>query len=207
MRVNIFKSVKGSSPEEVELDGIVDMMRTDQDVHMKTILYRKLRESGATEIAEQMKTTRFPSFAPSAVLYGGKGRKYALGLTDLCYLDFDNVEDEKLMIDTMNILRNDKNVFMASKSISNKGIHILVRYQLDDIDFTPQHTSLTPNEMQDIYGKLYKYFAERYKEKLGIMPDYNAAHMERVYIISYDPELYYNPDANPFVIKSKILEQ
>lgn len=32
------------------------------------------------------------------------------------------------------------------------------------------------------------------------MPDYNAREMGHLYIVSYDPELYYNPNAESLTI-------
>ena len=200
MRVNIFKRVKASWGQNVELDQIVNSMQTNQEIRLRTILYRKLRECGDEMGADYIKTIKFPAFAPCASFYGGKRKNNVLGLTDLCYLDFDNVKDEKRLIDAMNILRIDRYVLMASRSVSNEGLHILVRYKLKDMEMPPQRTMMTPKEMQNLYGEVYDYFAEKYLRKLGLMPDYNAGHMDRLYIVSYDPELYYNPDAEMLTI-------
>ena len=122
-------------------------------------------------------------------------------LTDLCYLDFDNIKEEQQLIDAMNILRNDKNVLLASRSVSGEGLHILIPYKLKDMEQPPRRETMTPDEMQDLYANVYKYMADKYQEKLGLMPDYQAGHMERLYIVSYDPELYYNPNAESLIIE------
>jgi len=147
-----------------------------------------------------MKINKFTAFAPCALFYGGKSRNHVLGLTDFCYLDFDNVKEEKLLIDAMNILRNDRSVLLASRSVSNEGLHILIRYNLKDMELPPQRNSMTPDEMQELYGEVYDYFAAKYLQKLGLLPDYQAGHMERLYIVSYDPDLYYNPGAERLTI-------
>ena len=46
----------------------------------------------------------------------------------------------------------------------------------------------------------FDYFAAKYQQKLGLTPDYNAGHIERLYIVSYDSELYYNPHAEALTI-------
>ena len=142
-----------------------------------------------------MKITKFAAFAPSAIFSDGKDRESVKGLTDLCYLDFDNIKEEKRLIDAMNILRDDKNVLLASRSVSNEGLHVLISYKLKDMELPPQRESMTPEEMQEVYANVYNYLADKYLEKLGLMPNYQAGHMERLYIVSYDPELYYNPNA------------
>ena len=118
-------------------------------------------------------------------------------------MDFDNIKEEKQLIDAMNILRNDKNVLLASRSVSNEGLHVLVPYKLKDMERPPERESMTPDEMEDFYADVYNYLADKYLKKLGLMPDYQAGHMERLYIISYDPELYYNPNAESLEIDLK----
>ena len=200
MRVNIFKSVRAPWPQETELDQIVCKMQSCQELYLRTLLYRKLRASGDKTGAEQMKINKFTAFAPCALFYGGKSRNHVLGLTDLCYLDFDNVKEEKLLIDAMNILRNDRSVLLASRSVSNEGLHILIRYNLKDMELPPQINSMTPNEMQGLYGEVHDYFAAKYLQELDLMPDYNARNIGHLYIVSYDPELYYNPNAESLTI-------
>ena len=200
MRVNIFKKVKATWGQDTELDKIVSMMQTSEEIRLRTLLYRKIRSSGDKAGTEYMKISKFPAFAPCALFYGGKSREHVLGLTDLCYLDFDNVKEERLLIDAMNILRNDRSVLLASRSVSNEGLHILIRYKLKDMELPPQRNSTTPDEMQELYGEVYDYFAAKYMQKLGLMPDHQAGHMERLYIVSYDPDLYYNRDAETLTI-------
>lgn len=200
MRVNIFKSVKASWPEETELDRIVCMMQSSQEISLRTLLYRKYRASGNKAEAEQMKITRFPAYAPCALFDDRKGREYVIGLTDLCYLDFDNVKEETRLIDAMETLRNDRSVLMASRSVSGEGLHILIRYKQKGMELPPQRVSMTPDEMQEMYSEVYDYFAAKYQQKLGMIADYHAAHMDRVYIVSYNSELYYNPNAEPLTI-------
>lgn len=203
MRVNIFKNVMASWPQETELDKIVNMMQFSREIHLRTQLYRQFKANGDQLGAEQMKITKFPAFAPCAIFCDGKSRDDVIGLTDICYLDFDDVKDGNLLVEAMNILRNDANVLMASKSVSGEGLHILVRYKLKEIEMPPQRITMTPVKMQDLYSDVYDYLAAKYLQKLSLMPDYHAGHMERVYIVSYDPDLYYNPQAETLTIDLK----
>ena len=203
MRLNIFKSLTASWPQEKELVKIVYSMMCSEDVGLNTRLYRYFMASNSKDAAEQVKRTQFAAFAPCAIFSQGKERENVTGLTDLCYLDFDNIKEEKRLIDAMSILRDDKNVLLASRSVSNEGLHVLIPYKLKDMELPPQRESMTPNEMQDVYANVYNYMADKYMEKLGLMPDYQAGHMEHLYIVSYDPELYYNPNAETLIIDLK----
>ena len=75
-----------------------------------------------------MKITRFPAFTPCVVLYEGKTRQNVIGLTNLCFLDIDHMDQEKEIEEVLNNLRNDKNVVLASRSVSGDRVHILRRY-------------------------------------------------------------------------------
>ncbi len=92
----------------------------DKEVKKKKGILRKLKE---------WKISRFPAFAPCAKFNGGSARKDVMELTDLCYLDFDHINKGKIR-EAMDILCKDPNVVMASRSVSDFGLHILVRYQL-----------------------------------------------------------------------------
>lgn len=207
MQVNIFKKVKAPWGQDVELDQIVNSMQTNQEIRLRTILYRKLLECGDKMSADYMKAVKFTAFAPCASFYGGKRKNNVLGLTDLCYLDFDDVEEEKRLIDAMNILHGDRNVLMASRSVSNEGLHVLIRYRLKDMELPPKRDSMSPDEMQNLYGEVHDFFAAKYLQKLDLMPDYNAREMGHLYIVSYDPELYYNPNAESLTIDVKELKK
>ena len=203
MRLNIVKDLTVSCPQEKELVKIVYSMMCSQEVGLSTQLYRNYIASDSKDAAEQMKKTKFAAFAPCAIFSEGKERENVTRLTDLCYLDFDNIKEERQLIEAMNILRNDKNVLLASRSVSNEGLHVLVPYKLKDMERPPERESMTPDEMEDVYADVYNYLADKYLKKLGLMPDYQAGHMERLYIISYDPELYYNPNAESLEIDLK----
>ena len=200
MRVNYFKSLTATWPQEKELVKIVYSMMCSQEVGLNTQLYRCYWASGSNYAAEQIKRTKFAAFAPCTFFSDGKERENVKGLTDLCYLEFDNIKEENRLIDAMNILRNDRNVLLASRSVSNEGLRVLISYELKDLELPTQREYMTPVEMQEVYANVYNYLADKYLEKLGLMPDYQAGHMERLYIISYDPELYYNPNAESLKI-------
>lgn len=203
MRLNIVKDLTVSCPQEKELVKIVYSMMCSQEVGLSTQLYRNYIASDSKDAAEQMKKTKFAAFAPCAIFSEGKERENVTRLTDLCYLDFDNIKEERQLIEAMNILRNDKNVLLASRSVSNEGLHVLIPYKLKDMERLPERESMTSDEMEDVYADVYNYLADKYLKKLGLMPDYQAGHMERLYIISYDPELYYNPNAESLEIDLK----
>ena len=203
MRVTIFKSVKASWPQETELDDIVRIMMSSPKICERTQTCRQYLAKGDKKEADKIKISSFPAFAPCASFYEGKARGNVMCLTDLCYLDIDHIENERLINEALDILRSDPNVVMASRSVSGRGLHILVRYQLKGFEIPPQRTNMTPKMMQKVYGDVFEYLALKYQLKLGLEPDYQARNIGHVYIVSYDPDLYYNPNAETLVVDLK----
>lgn len=200
MRVNFFKNMYASWPHEKELVKIVYSMMCSEELLLRTSLYRSYWKNGNKDATEKMKSGKFEVFAPSVFFSEGKEKVNVKGLTDLCFLSFYNIKEEKQFIDAIEILRKDSNVLMASRSISNEGLHILIPYKLKDSGLLLQRDALTQDEMEDIYIKVYNYLADKYFEKLGLIPDYNSGHMERLFIVSYDSKLHYNPNAESLII-------
>lgn len=203
MRVNYIKNLMASRPQEKELVKIVYSMMCSQEVGLNTKLYRNFLATESKDAAEEMKRTKFAAFSPCAIFSEGKGREDVIRLIDLCFLSFYNIKDEKRLATAMNILRNDKNVLMASRSLSNEGLNILIPYKLKDMELPTQPESMTPDEMEDVYRNVYNYIADKYLDKLGLIPDYQSGHIEHLYIISYDSDLYYYPDAESMMIDFK----
>lgn len=204
MRVNIVKSVKAGFLQETELGKIANIMQSSQKLCDLTQHYRQQLESAAGKAGKnalkEQKITQFPAFTPCAIFYNGRSRQDVIGLTGLCYLDIDHINEEKLLLEAMNMLREDPHVVMASRSLSGKGLHILIRYRVHDVEVLPQRVTMNPDKMQRFYAKVYRHVASTYQQKLELELDSSAGHMEHQYIVSYDPELYYNPNAEALVI-------
>lgn len=105
MRVNIFRKVKAAMPQEPELDKIVHMMQTSQVLQARTEVHRKCVVRGHKQETKTTKIHHFPAFAPCAFFYDGKGRDNVIGLTGLCYLDYDHVKEDRLITEAIENLR------------------------------------------------------------------------------------------------------
>ena len=205
MRVNILKSIKSSVFQETELDKIASIMQSSQKLCNMTQQYREQLESVVEQAdkkaLKEQKIKKFPAFTPCASFYDGRTRQDVIGLTGLCFLDIDQISDEKQLLEAMDILRKDPHVVMASRSLSGNGLHILIRYRVHGVEVLLQRVTMTPDKMQRFYAKVYLHIATMYQQKLGQEMDSSSGHMEHLHIISYDPELYYNPNAEALVIE------
>lgn len=124
MRVNIFKKVRATWPRGTELDKIVNMMKTNQELHTWTQICRHYLSNGDKMGAEETGINHFPAFAPCTIFHQCKARNNMVSMTDLCFLDIDHIKDEMHLEKAMDILRKDPYVMMAARSVSNEGLHI-----------------------------------------------------------------------------------
>lgn len=84
----------------------------------------------------------------------------------------------------MSILRDDRNVLLASRSVSGNGIHILVRYRIKDEDVAPQIDTMSPKKMQKQYRWVFDILGRQYQEMLQLK------------MVSDDMDLRFDPQGN-----------
>ena len=136
------------------------------------------------------------------MLFEGKARNDVVGLTGFCFIDIDHIETCQ-MSTALDLLQQDRHVVIATTSISGKGLHIVVKYGIKGKQPLPQRVNMTPAKMQKMYKRVFDCIAKEYETKLGIKSDHQAGHMERLLILSYNPNIYYNADAEPILIDTK----
>lgn len=92
-------------------------------------------------------------------------------------LDFDHMDGIEDLIDKAKQIAC---VVMACKSLSGKGVHLLVKYSpVCKLDFS------------SAYQSCMDYF----EYALGVKADSACKDITRLMVLSYDPDGYYNPDA------------
>ena len=200
-------------PKETELDDIVRVMRSSSKLRALCEEYRKYKANGDKQGQLNIKRNKVPAFVPSALLYEGKGHRNIIGLTDLCFMDLDNLNEEQISM-AMELLRKDDHVVLAMRSMSYKGLHFLVRYRFKDKE-QPQITSMSYIRMSLTYSAVFNTLSLHYNNILHLPIDESGKNAVQTCNISYDEDLYYNPDAIPYTLiyehqkvgkKHKILE-
>ncbi len=199
MDVTIFRHLHSAIPQRTSLEKIVQMIRTSPLLKEYTEDARRFYAAGEKGRGDAIKKHRLPAFAPAGYLLDGKGRSSLIGLTGICFLDFDHVEEEQLE-SSMTLLRKDDHVLLAARSISGKGMHVLVPYTLWRDDPTLS-LSASQSKMNQIYGSVFKSTATRYQELLGLQIDKSAGNPERLCLVSYDADAWFNPSASPIVYR------
>lgn len=186
-------------PSDKELDDIVLEMKTGEGLRLRCEHINILNKKGKAKEAKVLKQKSLPAFAPAALLYDSKARGNVTGLTDLCFLDIDHITDEQIEA-AMALLRNDPHVVLAVRSTSVHGLHVLVRYKLEGVEH-PWIGNMGTNRMNHTYGSVFKTMRNHYQDILQVTIDNACRNMERLCFYSYDPNLYYNPEATPYFLQ------
>lgn len=199
MDVTIFKHLHSAKPQRTPLEKIVQMIRTSPLLQEYTEEARRHYAAGEKDKGDSIKKNLLPAFAPTGYLLDSKGRASLIGPTGLCFVDIDHIETQQVDA-SMAPQQSDEHVLLAARSISGKGIHILVPYTLWREDPTSPLPA-TPGKMNQTYGSMFKSTAARYRELLGLQTDKAAENAERLCLVSYDADAWYNSSAKPIVYR------
>lgn len=185
-------------PKDTELDDIVRVMRSSQKLRSLCEEYRKYDDQGNRQGKLRIKREKTPAFVPSALLYEGKGHRNIIGLTDLCFMDIDGLNEEQIN-EAMKSLREDEHVVLALRSMSGKGVHFLIRYRFKDKE-QPQINTMSYIRMSLTYSAVFNTLSLHYGNILHLPIDESGRNAVQTCNISYDEDLYYNPSAVPYTL-------
>lgn len=134
-------------------------------------------------------------------MIGGKGHDNIVALTGLCFIDIDKISQEEVA--KLRVLASeDEHVVMVKQSVSGNGIHIFVRYTVQNSRLMAM-CGLAPREMKNKYIKISKaihhYYKGKLKLKLKLKLVKSATNPCQLCIISADEYVYYNPLAKPLI--------
>lgn len=198
MRLCILKCVMARVPKETELDDIARVMRTSLKLRALCKKYQKMNESGNKIGKDKIKKWMIPAFVPSSLLYAGKAQRYIIGLTNLCYMDIDQISKSQIK-KAMDYLRQDEHVVLALRSMSGKGLHFLIKYRFKDME-QPQITAMSAKRMAMTYSAVFNTLSTHYANLLHLSIDESGRNAAQSCNISYDEDLYYNPNALPYTL-------
>ena len=202
MQVSIFSNVFSGTPQETSLEAIVRVVKCSDRLSELTSKVRTYLQSGAKKMADKVKKGTLPVFIPAAHVMGGKGHDNIVALTGLCFIDIDKISQEEIA-KLRALAREDEHVVMVKQSISGNGVHIFVRYTVQNSRVMAM-CGLAPREMKNKYIKISKAIHHYYRGKFKLKLDKSATNPCQLCIISADPDAYYNPQAKPLIYDEAI---
>ncbi|MGV0956780.1 VapE domain-containing protein [Empedobacter falsenii] len=157
-----------------------------EGTYKSQILYlRKSLEQGKMEPYEKAKKSLI-AFTPSATFKGGRKLDYLQNYNQIIVLDIDKVEKNKLAEIKQKAIEL-STTLVAFISPSNNGLKLFIKVSTN----------------QDEHKNTYNILKEFYEKELAIEIDKSGKDITRLCFYSYDPEIYFNPNAEVFSCHSE----
>ena len=224
IQLSLFRGVHDTQPRPVTLEELVTMMRTDQSVRDLTEKHRYARSVGDERGASRYKKM-MTSFGVAARFEGGRQQKHIVELTGLSLVDIDHIPAER-MGKVLALVRGDEHTLLAYTTLSGQGVRVLFRYETPSnlpLYGEALQTSLQNNSCEhpegaphrggavqrtegvcwggSLYKQVFLTVNTYYQNLTGLPTDGQCKNVGRISTIAYDEELYYNPEATPFIIE------
>ena len=195
LQLSLFRGVHDTQPRPVTLMELVTMMRTDQSVRDLTEKHRYARATGDEQGAKRYKHM-MASFGVAARFEGGRQQKHIVEYTGLSLVDIDHIEPGD-MERIVSLVRADEHTLLAYTTMSGQGLRVLFRYAFSDGDNLRDVSKQSAEQYKQafLHGNAY------YEALTGLPTDRQCKNTNRISTIAHDDNLYYNPDAVPFVIR------
>ncbi|MDO4161211.1 MAG: BT4734/BF3469 family protein [Prevotellaceae bacterium] len=181
MEINLFEGYTSVVPVSATIETVVETIRTDDRL-------KCLTESFRSSSDKSVKAST-PVFAVACLFSGGKQQKNVTSLTGMSMVDCDHVT-EGLLQEIVTKARDDPHTLMVYRTISGNGCRIIFRYERD-----------VGKELKmqiKFYEQAFAAGNDYYQRILSFQPDLQCKNVTRLSGMAYDPDVYYNPNAEEF---------
>ena len=208
--ITTFNNLLSTHPQTVSLGDVFTQIKTDKNLQMLTEMHRQ-------GVGQKQ---RVPVFVPSALMEGGRKTENIRQLTGLIYFDYDHLTERQMqsMAAYLGLLMH---CVGYHRSLSGKGLHVIVAYQvcyhdmqpmdLSELDFQDQkknaRTRLLWNAIwEDVRRQFEEWFSNNPSLK-DLRVDTQCKDAARPSAMAFDPQAkYFKDDYQPYtVILSKAL--
>ena len=201
MKVSIFHDMTCKLPLLGLLEGVANLIRTDEKLAVFT---RSYRQTGSKTFKNESQL-----FAVPCLFEGGKGRSNIRQLTGMSLVDFDHVlptdvADNKADSHALQELKSkvitDPHTLMSYITMSGNGLRVIFTYEI-----APEFSGVPKDEDEvkkfEAYYQQAFYAGNAYYEKLlGAKADMQCKNITRLSGLAHDPDVFLRPpdDAVPF---------
>ena len=196
MNVSIFHDMTCKLPLPGLLEGVANLIRTDEKLAVFT---RSYRQTGSKTFKNESQL-----FAVPCLFEGGKGRSNIRQLTGMSLVDFDHVfpTDSTDSTDNSNALRElkakiiaDPHTLMSYITMSGNGLRVIFTYEI-----APEFSGVPKDEEEvkkfEAYYQQAFYAGNAYYEKLlGAKADMQCKNITRLSGLAHDPDVFLRPEA------------
>ena len=201
MKVSIFHDMTCKLPLPGLLEGVANLVRTDEKLAVFT---RSYRQTGSKTFKNESQL-----FAVPCLFEGGKGRSNIRQLTGMSLVDFDHVfptdgtadkADTTALHELKAKIIADPHTLMSYITMSGNGLRVIFTYEI-----APEFSGIPKDEDEvkkfEAYYQQAFYAGNAYYEKLlGAKADMQCKNITRLSGLAYDPEVFLRPqsEVTPF---------
>ena len=196
MNVSIFHDMTCKLPLPELLEGVANIVRTDEKLAVFT---RSYRQTGSKTFKNESQL-----FSVACLFEGGKGRSNIRQLTGMSLVDFDHVSptDGTDNTDNSNALHElkakiiaDPHTLMSYITMSGNGLRVIFTYEI-----APEFSGVPKDEEEvkkfEAYYQQAFYAGNAYYEKLlGAKADMQCKNITRLSGLAHDPDVFLRPEA------------
>ena len=176
-RVSLFKRITDvKNPIDYNLDDILEIIRTGTEFDLKKKV-QDVRNAKDKDEKDSMKI-RIPAATWNGT-FENKNKNCLLVYSSYTALDFDHIPEDEMQ-DFIDNLKKSPHVYAGFRTSSGEGYKAIIL-----------HDNLEPLYHDDLYEQLLEYYNCEVK-------DTSTRDLARGNYLSYDPDLWINPDAEPF---------
>lgn len=201
MKVSIFHDMTCKLPLPGLLEGVANLIRTDEKLAVFT---RSYRQTGSKTFKNESQL-----FAVPCLFEGGKGRSNIRQLTGMSLVDFDHVlptdgtadkADTTALYELKAKIIADPHTLMSYITMSGNGLRVIFTYEI-----APEFSGVPKDEEEvkkfEAYYQQAFYAGNAYYEKLlGAKADMQCKNITRLSGLAHDPEVFLRPlsEVTPF---------
>ena len=201
MKVSIFHDMTCKLPLPGLLEGVANLIRTDEKLAVFT---RSYRQTGSKTFKNESQL-----FAVPCLFEGGKGRSNIRQLTGMSLVDFDHVfptdgtadkADSNALHELKAKIIADPHTLMSYITMSGNGLRVIFTYEI-----APEFSGIPKDEDEvkkfEAYYQQAFYAGNAYYEKLlGAKADMQCKNITRLSGLAHDPEVFLRPqsEVTPF---------
>ena len=176
-RVSLFKRITDvKNPIDYNLDDILEIIRTGTEFDLKKKVQDVRNAKDKDEKDEKKK--RIPAATVNGT-FENKNKNCLLVYSSYTALDFDHIPEDEMQ-DFIDSLKKSPHVYAGFRTSSGEGYKAIIL-----------HDNLEPLYHDDLYEQLLNHYNCEVK-------DTSTRDLARGNYLSYDPDLWINPDAVPF---------
>ena len=196
MNVSIFHDMTCKLPLPGLLEGVANLIRTDEKLAVFT---RSYRQTGSKTFKNESQL-----FAVPCLFEGGKGRSNIRQLTGMSLVDFDHVfptdgtadkADTTALHELKAKIIADPHTLMSYITMSGNGLRVIFTYEI-----APEFSGVPKDEDEvkkfEAYYQQAFYAGNAYYEKLlGAKADMQCKNITRLSGLAHDPEVFLRPQS------------